>query len=55
MIFTRLYTLSEVIAVTNIGYITLLRLIKSGKLKAFKVGKSWRVTEGELNQFIGTV
>lgn len=47
------YTLPEVISIVKIGYITLLRLIKSGKLKAFKAGRSWRVAESELSRFTG--
>ena len=46
------YTLIEITAQLKIGYIPLLRLIKAGKLKATKVGGSWRVAENDLRKFI---
>jgi len=47
-----LLTLVEVTSLTKLGYITLLRLIRSGKLRAFKVGNAWRVSEEELRSFV---
>ena len=36
----------------KVSYITVFRWIKSGKLKAFKVGKQYRVKQEDLEAFI---
>ncbi len=45
------YTLSDLIDILGVGRRTLLKYIKQGKLRAFKLGNQWRVTEAELNKF----
>jgi excisionase family DNA binding protein len=46
------YTLSDLIEILGVTRITLLKYIKTKKLKAFKLGNQWRVTQEELTQFI---
>lgn len=36
----------------KVSYITVFRWIKSGKLKAFKVGKQYRIKQEDLDHFI---
>jgi excisionase family DNA binding protein len=43
---------SEVAQELQVDRDTVYRLIKSGKLKAFKVGSDWRITEKALEEFI---
>lgn len=45
------YTLEEVIAILQVTRRTLYNWIKSGKLKAFKAGREWRVTREALDDF----
>jgi excisionase family DNA binding protein len=49
----RVYTLEEVCEILSITKRTVYNYIKAGKLKAFKMGKYWRVTEENLRAFIG--
>jgi len=46
------YTLNDLIIILGVTRITLLKYIKTKKLKAFKLGNQWRVTQEELTQFI---
>lgn len=46
------YTLEEVSDILKITRRTLYNYIKSGKLKAVKIGKYWRVTDKNLKQFL---
>lgn len=48
------YTLTEIIELLQITRRTLYNWIKDGKLKAFRVGREWRVTREELDRFIET-
>lgn len=48
----KLYTLKELEELLSTSYRTLLNYIKEGKLKAVKIGKSWRVTEENLKAFL---
>lgn len=50
----RVYTLEEVSDILRITKRTLYSYIKSGKLHAVKVGKYWRVSEQNLQDFIST-
>lgn len=45
------YTLKEVQDYLRVTRRTLYNWIKSGKLKAFKVGEHWRVTREALDEF----
>lgn len=48
----RVYTLDEVAEILTISKRTLYSYIKSGILHAVKVGKYWRVSEQNLQDFI---
>lgn len=47
-------TLDQLKNELNISVITLRRYIKSGKLKAIKIGHQYRISEDELNRFLST-
>ena len=47
----KVYTLEEIETMLHVTRRTLYNWIKDKKLKAFKVGKEWRVTEEELQAF----
>lgn len=47
----RVYTTEEVMGVLKVTKRTLYNYIKAGQLKAFKVGREWRVTEDALREF----
>ena len=46
------YTLEEVSEVLKVTRSTIYNYIKSGNLKAVKMGKYWRVSEDNLKEFI---
>lgn len=48
----KVYTLEEIAALLHITRRTLYTYVKEGKLKAVKVGKYWRVTEKNLEDFL---
>lgn len=48
----KIYSLVQVAEYLQASRITLYNYIKSGKLRAFKVGGNWRVTESDLEAFI---
>lgn len=48
----KLYTLKELEPVLGISKRTLLEYVNNGKLKAIKVGGSWKVSEENLKKFI---
>lgn len=45
-------TIGEVCSILRIGRSTLLKLIHSGELPAFKVGRQWRISKNELYDFL---
>ena len=47
----KIYTLEEIETLLHVTRRTLSNWIKDKKLKAFKVGKEWRVTEQALQDF----
>lgn len=47
-----LLTVKEVVARLQVSYLTVLRLIKRGKLKASKISKSYRIDPADLAAFI---
>ena len=49
----KLLKLSEVAEILRVSRATVLRLIKTGQLRAIKVGKQWRVPEEALKALIG--
>lgn len=48
----KLYTLEELTDMLNVTVYTLRNYVKSGKLKAAKIGGKWRVSEDNLKKFI---
>lgn len=49
-----IYTLEEIQEILHVTRRTIYNWIKDGKLKAFKVGKGWRVTREALEDFTKT-
>lgn len=50
----RVYTLDEVAEILQLTKRTLYTYVHTGKLKAVKVGKYWRVSSENLQEFINT-
>lgn len=48
----KVYTLEELVDVLQVTRRTLYNYIREGKLKAVKMGKYWRVTEKQLEEFL---
>lgn len=48
----KVYTLDEIADILKTTKRTLYTYIKDGKLKAIKIGKYWRVTSENLNNFL---
>ena len=48
----KIYTLEEVMDILHVTQRTMYRYIKTGKLKAVKIGKYWRVSPEALQDFI---
>ncbi len=48
----KFYTTVEVAELLKVTRLTVTNWIKAGKLKAAKIGTSWRITESDLKQFI---
>ncbi len=51
-IANEILTVNDVAEMLYIGKNTVYALLQSGDLKAFRIGKSWRVPRENLNQFI---
>ncbi len=49
----RLYRVSEVARMLNVSTMAVRKWIKSGKLRARRVGKLWMIPESELKRFLG--
>jgi putative molybdopterin biosynthesis protein len=47
----KVYTTDEVADMLKISRTSVLKLINQRKLKAKKIARKWRVTEGHLNDF----
>jgi len=47
-----LITLKELTKYLRVHYTTILRYIKKGKIKAIKIGKSYRVSRKEVNNVL---
>jgi len=50
----KIYTLEEISDLIKITRRTLYDYVKTGKLKAVKIGRTWRVTEKQLEEFLST-
>ncbi|MCD6196283.1 MAG: IS607 family transposase [Staphylothermus sp.] len=49
----RLYRVSEVARMLNVSTVAVRKWIKSGKLRARRIGKLWMIPESELMRFLG--
>lgn len=49
----KIYSIHEIEEILQVTQRTIYNWIKSGKLKAVKIGKEWRVTEDALEDFLG--
>lgn len=45
------YTIEEVAKMLKVAYLTVYRWIQTGKLRAIKAGKQYRIEKTELNLF----
>ena len=45
-------TLNELQELLHIGKNTALRLVQSGDIEAFRVGKQWRILRKSINEYI---
>ena len=45
-------TLKELQELLHIGKNTALRLVQSGEIEAFRVGKQWRITQNSIKKYI---
>lgn len=48
----KLYTLDELSKILEVNKVTLRGYIEQGRLKAVKIGRSYRVTEEDLREFL---
>lgn len=48
----KVYTIEEIVELLHVTRRTVYTYIKEGKLKAAKIGKYWRVTEKNLEDFL---
>jgi excisionase family DNA binding protein len=51
---TRFMTVAEVAALMRVSTMTVYRLIKAGDLPAVRVGKSYRLREDDVDQFLAS-
>lgn len=47
-----IYTVNDIIVILGVTRITIIKYIKEGKIRGFKLGNTWRVTEDALQEFI---
>ena len=50
----RFLTVAEVADLLRVSTMTVYRLIEAGDLRALRVGKSFRINEDDLDQFLGS-
>jgi len=48
----KVYTIEEIVDILQVTRRTVYNYIKSGRLKAVKIGKYWRVTAKALDEFL---
>lgn len=49
------YTAQDLADKLGVNIMTIYRYIKAGKLKAYKIGKEFRIDRGELQRFMDSV
>lgn len=50
----KLYSIDEIVEILKVTQRTIYNYIKSGSLKAIKIGKYWRIKHTDLEQFLTT-
>jgi len=50
----KVYTIEELVNLLHVTRRTIYAYIKDGKLNAVKMGKYWRVTQKQLDDFLST-
>lgn len=50
--FPELLTAAEVAYLLRVSKVTVCRLVSSGKLQGFRVGRAWRVRRSDLAQYV---
>ena len=48
----KFYTVDDLVAMFDVHPETIRRMLKSGELKGFKMGKGWRITEEEVERYV---
>jgi len=48
----KVYKVNDLIDILGVTRVTIIKYIKKGRIKGFKIGNSWRVTEEALLNFI---
>jgi len=51
----KFYSAQEIADTFNYNVMTIYRYIKAGKLKAYKVGKEFRIDKNEFEKFLNSV
>lgn len=46
------YTAKELAKKLRVNIMTIYRYIRAGKIKAYKIGKDFRIDKGEFNKFL---
>lgn len=49
---TKVYKVKEVAEILRVHWQTILEYIRNGKLKAIKIGKGYRITQEDLDEFL---
>ncbi|MFZ2970295.1 MAG: helix-turn-helix domain-containing protein [Minisyncoccia bacterium] len=49
------YTAREVADILKVNIMTIYRYVKAGKIKAYKIGKEFRIEENEFDKFLDRV
>ena len=52
MMNEKYYTTEEIAKLLNVAVLTVRRWILSGKLSAYKIGRSYRISETQLKEFL---
>jgi excisionase family DNA binding protein len=55
MIYKEFHTAKELSEKLRVNIMTIYRYIKAGKLKAYKIGKEFRIEEKEFQKFLDKV
>lgn len=51
----KLYSTKEVSEILRVTYVTVMRMIKDGRLQASKVGNSWRISAAQLKDYLASM